>query len=177
LRAYSARAAGADGAGHVGPRPAGPLRLVQGQAELVVDPAGQRAAAPVVAEELLGRGQVDAPDRGDGLLLQELGQGLAVQLGLVAAGVGGELAQVLVLQRQAEAGVGPGGQRLPVPLGGLGVGRQVLLHRLADRGAGLMLGLLERGVAGVLEAGPLEGAGLELDAQAPAGPVGEARRP
>ena len=47
----------------LGPVEARPVGRVDGEAELVVDPAGERAAAPVVLEELAGRRQVDLLDR------------------------------------------------------------------------------------------------------------------
>ena len=89
----------------------------------------------------------------------------------------GELAEVLVLEVQAVAGVGPVGQRLPVPFRGLGVGREVLLHRLADRvaepGPRPCGGPSSTASSKVL---PLKSRGVELDAQPLAGPLGEAGR-
>ena len=90
--------------------------------------------------------------------------------------VPGELAEVLFLEVQAVPGVGPVGQRLPGPFRRVGVGRQVLLDGLADHVGDLALGLVLGLFLGLLELRALEVAGLELDAEPLAGPLGEAGR-
>ena len=84
LRAYRARASAWSGPDHLGLAQLRPPGRVDGQAELVVDPAGQRPAAPVVLEELAGRGQVDRLDRGARLLDEEFLEVVAAELELVA---------------------------------------------------------------------------------------------
>ena len=146
-----------------------------GQGELVVDPAAERAAAPVGQEELAGRRQVELLERLGGLLVEELLEVVVAELELVAVGAGVFL-EVSVLEVELEAGVGPVRQGLPGPFRGIGVGGEVLVHRLANRLAELALGLGLGDLLGVLEAGALEVAGGELDAQALADPFGEAGR-
>ena len=77
----------------LGARPGRQVAGVEGQAELVVDPAGQRPPAPVLVEELGGRGEVDRLDRLQRLPVEELLEAVAVELDLAAVPFG-ELAEV-----------------------------------------------------------------------------------
>ena len=62
---------GLDPLGHLGLAQADPLGGVDGDAELVMEPAGERAAAPVLLEKLAGRLEVDLVDHRGRLLDQE----------------------------------------------------------------------------------------------------------
>ena len=117
------------------------LGRVDRQAELVVRPAGQGPPAPVLEEELLRAGaRSTASIVALAFSTRKSSRLDPVEDELVALELG-ELAEVLVLEVGAVPGVEPGGQGQPVVLGGLGVGGQVLLDRLADLAAGLRLGL------------------------------------
>ena len=74
-----------------------------------------------------------------GLLVEELLEVVAAELELVAVGAG-VLLEVAVLEVELEPLVGPAGQGLPGPFRRVGVGGEVLLHRLADRLVELALG-------------------------------------
>ena len=118
-------------------------------------PAGQRSTSPVGLEEFAGRCQVDVLDGGRGLLVQEILQVVAAELEFLAV-LAGELPEVLLLEVQIEPRVGPVLEGQPGPLGGLGVGGEVLLDGLADGLAKLAFGLRVDDVGGVLERGALQ---------------------
>ena len=95
------------------------------------------------------------------------------ELKLVAVGAGIFL-EVFILQVQLEAGIGPIRQGLPGPLGLIGIGGQVFLHRLPDRLAQVAFGFGLGDLGGVFKRRPFEFARRQLDAQPLTDPFGEA---
>ena len=149
-----------------------PVGGVDGDGELVVHPAAQRASAPLGQEELPGGGQVDLLQRAGRLLVEEVLQVVAAELEFVAVGAG-VLLEVAILEIELEPLVDPADQGLPGPFRGVGVGGEVLVEGLADRVVEVALGLVAGGCLGVLERGALDVARRQLDAQALADPLGE----
>src|SRR5947209_1618458 len=69
---------------HVGFAQANPFGSVDGDAKFVVEPAGERAAAPILLEKLASRLEVDLVNHPGRLLYQERLEVIASELGLGA---------------------------------------------------------------------------------------------
>ena len=119
----------------------GPRCRVDRQPELVMDPARQRAAAPVGLEELAAPAS-GRSSRSTRLAFSWRNSSRSSRPNSNSSPSWlGELPEVLLLEVQLEPVVGPVRQGLPGPLRRVGVGGEVLLDGLADRLVELALGL------------------------------------
>ena len=132
----------------------GPARRIDHQRELVMDPTGKRTFSPVRLEKLVRFRKVDASDRLAGSLGEEFLEVILARAKLFFIG-DGDLPQFFFGELQPETIVDPVHKGLPGPFRPIGIGRQVLLDRLANRVAQLSLGLRLGELDGVFRSSPL----------------------
>ena len=173
LAGRRARAASClDAADDLGPIDLGPVCRIDREGELVVDPAGERSAAPVGLEELAGRstGRLSG-SHSAAFSVRNSSRSSWPELELVAVGDGDTCCRSFSLRFRSNRLLAQFARACQVHSEGSASDGRFSSIACADRVGELALGLGLGDFLGVLEAGALEVAGGQLDPEPLAGPL------